>query len=345
MSLDPRPPADSAAAQPVLALLDGFRASKALFSAVELGLFDRLHQAPTSGPDLASSQGLEVHALERLLAFLASQGLIDRDPQGRWINLPPAERFLRSDSPETLVGYILYSDRILYRLWAHLPDALREGTNRWSQEFGQKDDIFDHFFATSEEKERFLQGMHGLGLLSSPSVVEAVEPGRFRRLADWGGGTAHLSIAACRRDPSLKAVVWDLPSVRPVAERYVREAGMSGRIVFEPGNFFQDAPPDADLVCLCRILHDWSEPKVRALLKRIYDALPDGGGLLIVEHVLDPDGRGPAGPALQSLNMLVCTEGRERTAAQYESLAREAGFADFRHRATGAPLDAMLALK
>ena len=48
---------------------------------------------------------------------------------------------------------------------------------------------------------------------------------------------------------------------------------------------------------------------------------------------------------MQSLNMLVCTEGRERTLSEYAVLLREAGFASVEGRRTGAVLDALLAVK
>jgi acetylserotonin N-methyltransferase len=48
---------------------------------------------------------------------------------------------------------------------------------------------------------------------------------------------------------------------------------------------------------------------------------------------------------LQSLNMLVVTEGMERSLSQYERLLREAGFAEVEGRRTGTPLDAILAVK
>ena len=48
---------------------------------------------------------------------------------------------------------------------------------------------------------------------------------------------------------------------------------------------------------------------------------------------------------MQSLNMLVCTEGRERTVSEYAALLREAGFSEVEGRKTGAPLDAVLAVK
>jgi acetylserotonin N-methyltransferase len=99
------------------------------------------------------------------------------------------------------------------------------------------------------------------------------------------------------------------------------------------------------LYAIGRILHDWSEDKIRLLLARIYAALPENGALLIAERLIDEDRRGPVGAHMQSLNMLVCTEGRERTLGEYEGLLRDAGFARVRGSVTGAPLDAVLAEK
>jgi acetylserotonin N-methyltransferase len=48
---------------------------------------------------------------------------------------------------------------------------------------------------------------------------------------------------------------------------------------------------------------------------------------------------------MQSLNMLVVTEGRERTLGQFEQLLRAAGFAEVTGRRTGVALDAILAVK
>ena len=73
--------------------------------------------------------------------------------------------------------------------------------------------------------------------------------------------------------------------------------------------------------------------------------MPAGGGLLIAETLLDDDKSGPVDSLLQSLNMLVCTEGRERTVAEYRHLLEGAGFTSVEARRTGAPLDAVLARK
>uniref|UniRef100_A0A8C6EIG8 Acetylserotonin O-methyltransferase n=1 Tax=Microcebus murinus TaxID=30608 RepID=A0A8C6EIG8_MICMU len=68
-----------------------------------------------------------------------------------------------------------------------------------------------------------------------------------------------------------------------------------------------------------------------------------GGGLLVVESLLDEDGRGPLTTQLYSLNMLVQTEGRERTPSQYRALLASAGFHGFQFKKTGGIYDAILA--
>lgn len=331
-------------AQVVLSLMDGFRASKAVFTAVSLGVFDHLHKSSATCDELARNLKCHPDALERILGACTGLGLLRRTG-GHYHNLPIATRFLRIESPETLSGYILYSDRISFRLWRHLEDAVREGSHRWEQEFGFTEDLFNHFFATEKDKQTFLAGMNGHGLLSSPAVVAAFDLSRFNQIVDLGGATGHLVIAACRRYPELRATVFDLATVTPITRNYVEQVGFEDRIKIQSGDFFTDPLPASDLYSLGRILHDWSEDKVRFLLRKICEHLPSGGGLLICERLLNEERDGPVSAYLQSLNMLLCTEGKERSPSEYESLTRAAGFSTFESRRTGQPVDVMLAVK
>jgi len=226
-----------------------------------------------------------------------------------------------------------------------MEDAMREGTPRWKQAFGVEGSIFDHFFRTEEAKETFVQGMHGLGILSSPKVVEAFDLSQFRRMADLGGATGHLAIAACERYPGLRAVVFDLPAVIESARVYARSSIASQRIEVMAGDFFDDELPEADLFAMGRILHDWPEDRIRALLAKIYRRLPVGGAILIAEKLLYEGKSGPISAQLQSLNMLLCTEGKERTQSEYRGLLENAGFRNVQSRITGSTLDAVLASK
>jgi acetylserotonin N-methyltransferase len=287
-----------------------------MFAAVKLGIFDGARPA-------------DHKALPRLLdACVALQLLEKRD--GAYVNTPESDKYLRSDSPDSLTGYIHYSNDALYPMWAHLEDAVREGTPRWKQTFGLEGGIFSGFFRSEESKRDFLKGMHGFGRLSSPAVAAAFDLSRFHRLIDLGGASGHLAEAVHERYPQIQTQVFDLPEV---ARLY------PGTIA---GDFFTDALPQADLYSVGRILHDWSDEKIHRLLARIHAALPEGGGLLIAEKLLEP---GYVAAHMQSLNMLIGTEGRERSTAQYEALLRAAGFSKVESRVTGAYLDALLAIK
>jgi acetylserotonin N-methyltransferase len=327
----------------VLDLIEAFRRSKAMFTAVSLGLFDRLEAGGTA-LELAAALQLNESALSRLLDGCVGLGLLSK--QGAWYsNTKSASAYLRRDSPDTLAGYILYSDQALFPLWNQLGEAIREGTNRWQPVFGGQGALFDHFFRTPEARATFLSGMHGLGRLSSPEIARVFNLNHFRHLVDLGGGTGHLAIAACERYGNLRATVFDLPAVVEHARPHLAASPAAGRLSVQAGDFFQDALPAADLYAVGRILHDWPEARIATLLAKIHAALPPGGALLVVESLLDEDASGPVSTQMQSLNMLVCTEGRERTEPEYRELLEAAGFAAIECRRTGAPLDAVLAFR
>ncbi|HMD83763.1 MAG TPA: class I SAM-dependent methyltransferase [Terriglobia bacterium] len=329
---------------PVLDLIQAFRRSKTMFTAVSFGIFDRLGDGAADAVLLAQELGANSDALQRLLDACVALGLLKK--QGAlYSNSPVAKTYLTRSSPNTLTGYILYSDRALYPLWGNLEPAIREGTNRWEQTFGGKASIFEHFFRTQEARRDFLSGMDGFGQLSSPAVVAAFDLSRFHRLVDLGGGTGHLALAACARYPQLQGAVFDLPAALLTAHEYLTLGKKEGQVGCIAGDFFTDPLPEADIFALGRILHDWSEEKVRFLLRKVWERLPSGGALLIAEKLLNDNKSGPLLALMQSLSMLVCTEGKERTLAEYTALLRQAGFARIEGKVTDAPLDAILAVK
>ena len=184
-------------AQTILDLIEAFRRSKAMFTAVRLGIFEQLAITPLSCSALASQLCWTAPPLSRLLDGCVALGLLEYDGE-HYLNTNAANRFLTNASPETLAGYIVYSDQSLYKLWDHLDDAIREGTNRWTQAFGSRSALFDHYFRNETSTRSFLGGMHGFGQLASPRIVSAFDLSQYKHLVDLGGATGHLSIAACK---------------------------------------------------------------------------------------------------------------------------------------------------
>jgi acetylserotonin N-methyltransferase len=328
----------------VLELIHAFRRSKAMFTAVRLGIFDQLASAPQSASQLAARLTLHAGALKRLLDGCVSLTLLEHEGE-LYRNSPTAARFLVTGSPATLAGYVSYSDQSLYQLWGGLEDAIREGTNRWTAVFGNRARLFDHYFRNESSTRSFLAGMHGFGQTTSALVVRAFDLSRFRHLVDLGGATGHLALAACLAYPEMKATVLDLPVVEKFALEHISDSPVATRIQFVAADFFADDLPPADLYALGRILHDWDDPRINILLNKISIKLPPGGGLLVAETLLNEDRSGPVQSLMQDLNMLVCTDGRERTESEYSALLQAAGFATVEFHHTGGLVDAILAVK
>jgi acetylserotonin N-methyltransferase len=328
----------------VLDLIEAFRRSKTMFAAVKMGVFDFLEAGPATASTVAAHIGANQDATERLLESCVGLKLLSKDG-ANFANTPEASAYLCSNSRYTMTGYINYSNDILMRLWLNLEDAIREGTNRWNQTFGLSGPLFDSFFPTEEKMRTFVMGMHGFGMLSSPGVAEAFDLSGFRHIADLGGATGHLTIAICERNPELRGTVFDFAKVLNVAREQIALSDARDRIECVAGDFFTDALPSADLYALGRILHDWSPEKIDILLRKIYEALPEGGALLIAEKLLNEEKTGPVPAQMQSLNMLICTEGKERSLGEYRELLARAGFRDVEGKLTGRPIDAVLARK
>ena len=174
-------------------------------------------------------------------------------------------RYLRSNSPDSLTGYIHYSNEALYPMWAHLEDAVREGTPRWKQTFGTEGGIFSGFFHRSTTKLEFLKGMHGFGRISSPAVAAAFDLGRFHRLIDLGGrkrssgrrGARALSPNADRR--------YSIFPKWPSSTRARSQATSS------PTRYRRRISTALD-----EYLHDWSGQNIHPLLAELHAALPAG---------------------------------------------------------------------
>jgi acetylserotonin N-methyltransferase len=182
--------------------------------------------------------------------------------------------------------------------------------------------------------------MHGLGMISSEIIAEAFDLSRFHKFVDLGGASGHLALAIQARYPEMEIAVFDVPAIIEAIRGHA-----DSRMKLFPGNFFTDSLPPADLYALGKVLHNTPGPESLQLLQRIHSALPESGGLLVVERLLDEERCGPLPVAMSSLNMLVASAGRERTFSEYRDLLAKAGFAAVECRKTGAPVDAILALK
>jgi uncharacterized protein YijF (DUF1287 family) len=142
-----------------------------------------------------------------------------------------------------------------------------------------------------------------------------------------GGAQGGVPVQLALAHKHLTGAAFDLPVVQPVYEEYVNSFGLEARLKFLPGDFFRDPMPQADVLILGHILHDWNLEKKHLLLQKAYAALPRRGALIVYDAMID-DGRSRnVMGLLMSLNMLIETPGGfDYTAADCRGWMKTTGF-------------------
>ena len=144
----------------------------------------------------------------------------------------------------------------------------------------------------------------------------------------------------------MRCTTFDLPVVEPIAKRTIEGAGLSDRVTAAAGDFFADPLPEADVITMGLILHDWNLERKMHLVKAAYDALPDGGAFIVIENLIDDGRRSNAFGLLMSLNMLIeFGDAFDYTGADFAGWCKEVGFKDTEVMPLAGPASAGIAYK
>jgi len=307
----------------------GFWASKTLLSAVEMQLFTEL--AKDSGDLEALQKRLGLHpraARDFLDALVALKFLERRD--GCYYNTPSTELFLDKRKPSYIGGVLEMASHRLYPFWGQLTTALRTGLPQNETKDGGPDP-FELLYADPARLKEFLKAMTGVSHGGNLAIARQFPWKNYKSAVDVGTAQGDLITQVALANPHIQGTGFDLPQVGPIFDDYVKSNGLSGRVQFSPGSFFDQPLPKADVVMMGHILHDWDLEVKRMLIRKAYEALPDGGAYIVYESIIDDDRSVSAFGLLMSLNMLIETGGGfDYTGADCAGWMKEAGFKETR---------------
>ena len=349
MTAEPRPQleADPSPAD-ILQIGMGFWASKTLLSAVELGVFTELAAGPMTGAELERALRLHPRATADFLDALVSLGMLARRGDGaggRYMNTPATALYLDRNSPRYVGGILEMANARLYPFWADLTPALRTGQPQNEIKHSGRP-MFDELYAEPARLEQFMDAMTGVSRGNFEAFAEKFDFSPYRTHADIGGATGQLASIVAARHPHLASASYDLPVVKPIAERRIAEAGLAGRVAAGEIDFLSDEFPAADLITMGMILHDWNLEHKKMLIAKAYRALPDGGALVAIENIIDDGRRENSFGLLMSLNMLVeFGDAFDFTGADFTDWCLEAGFKSCEILPLGGPASAAIAYK
>jgi hypothetical protein len=326
----------------------GFWASKALLSAVELGIFTYLADGSRTGRGLERALDIHPRGTYDFLDALVALGLLERDGDGmagQYRNTAETEAFLDRKSPQYIGGMLEMANARLYRYWADLTPALKTGKPQNEIKHSGRP-LFDELYADPRRLEQFMDAMTGISMANFNALAERFDFSPYSTLVDIGGASGQLSCSVARRHTHLSCRSCDLPVVKPIAERNICKHGLSERVQADVIDFLHDEFPKADIITMGMILHDWNLDRKKMLIAKAYRALPEGGALIAVENIIDDERRKNAFGLLMSLNMLIeFGDAFDFTGADFAGWCRDAGFAHCEVRHLAGPTSAAIAYK
>lgn len=320
----------------ILDELMGFMKTRTILTAADLDFFTKLDARPQSARELAEGMEINERAATRVLDSLTSLGLLKKE-SGRYF-LTETAAPLSSRHPETILPMLQHMSN-MWSNWSQLTETVQRGINPNLKPVIAAPD--------SEVTRAFIGAMHVIGSSLSRDIAASYNLTPYKCLLDIGGGSGTYTLAFLEKNPSMRAVIFDLADVIPMARERLEQAGLENRVRYFAGDFYRDElPKGCDIVLLSAIIHQNSQEENLDLFRKIYRALDEGGTVLIRDHIMDESRTRPPAGALFALNMLMHTRGGDTyTFNEVQEVLEQAGFTDVKLVRTGEKMDCLVEAK
>jgi ubiquinone/menaquinone biosynthesis C-methylase UbiE len=307
-------------------LIQSHRVSAVIYVAARLGLAELLRDGPQSLGELAKATGADERALGRLLTALSTIGICERTDEDSYA-LTEVGACLHGEAEQSFKGWAILEAEMLSKSWSGMLDSVMTG--KTAAELQGLANSFDLMSRTPGNVDKFNAAMTELTRLVTPDILRSYDFSEISHLMDVGGGSGELLGAIAQQNRQLRGTVFDLPRCAEVATKHLQQIGISDRVEFVAGDFFEAVPAIADAIILKSVIHDWNDARSISILRNCRRALPNSGKLLLVERLM-PEALALSDEhrahAMSDLNMLRGPGGCERTVGQYRELLDQSGF-------------------
>ncbi|XP_039134830.1 tricetin 3',4',5'-O-trimethyltransferase-like [Dioscorea cayenensis subsp. rotundata] len=307
-------------------------------AAIELNLFNIISAASPNSLSateitslLPSSTPSTPIMLDRILRLLSSYSILtcslSTDPISgavthRYAAAPVVKYLAQNEDGFTLSALgLMNQDKVLMESWYYLKDTVLNGGIPFNMAHGMTS--FEYHGTDPRFNKVFNEGMKNHSAIIMKRILEKYRGfDDVKVLVDVGGGVGGTLAQVVAKHKHIKGINFDLPHV-------ISEAAPIPGVEHIGGDMFESVP-SGDAIFMKWILHDWSDEHGLKILKNCWKALPENGKVILVECIL------PVAPentfAAQSvfhLDMIMLAHnpgGKERTAQEFESMAKQAGF-------------------
>lgn len=284
----------------IIDLANAFFESCVLFTASDLGVFEKLAEKDKADADTMAKE-LATNSLgtRLLLDACVAIGLLEKEGED-YQNTPESSLFLVPGSPGDLSEALRYN-RDVYSAWGHLSQLVQTGKPVERPEI--------HLGEDEDRTRIFVMAMHGRAMAIGQGLIPLLNLTGHKRLLDIGGGPGTFSVLLAQAYPEITCTVIDLPEVVKIADELIQQQEMETRIKTLAGDYHTtEFPGNNDVVNILGVLHQESPESIQDILGRSFSALEPGGVIHIMDMMTDASHTSPRFSALFAVNMALTTE-------------------------------------
>lgn len=312
------------------ATLFGAAGFQILNAGCELGLFSLLYNTlGLTAEEIATKLMLRSRPTEVLLLGTTALRLTSLH-DGRYRNAAILDEFMHDGSWEIILDMVAFEAHIVYEAQADFVDSLQRDDNVGLRRFpGQGNDLYHRLSSDPQLEQLFYRCMRSWSRLSNPVLTAKADLSDVTRVLDVGGGDAVNAIALAARNPRVQFTVLDLPGAAAIARRKIADHDLTTRITIYEADIFTDPyPPEHDCILFANQLLIWSPDENQRLLTKAYNALPDGGRVLVFSSMSNTTRDGPLYCALDNVYFSTLTAPASRIYRwdEYKGWLTKAGF-------------------
>lgn len=250
-------------------------------AALELDLFRQLGNEAKDTPTLAAVTGSVPSRLAMLLEVLRQIGIVE-EKQGKWSLAPMAKTMFVPEEAHPNLFMIPVAKAMNYlseAFYMKLADAIR-GKLDFKGEVPYPP-------VTREDNWYFEEIHRSNAYFAIKLLLEEADLSTAKTLVDVGGGIGDISAALLGKFTQLHSTILNLPGAIELVNENASEKGVGDRLHGAAVDIYRDTYPKADTVMFCRILYSANEQLTEMMCRKAYDALPEGGKILILDMIID----------------------------------------------------------
>lgn len=303
--------------------VNAYQRTAAIKAALELDAFTAIGEGKQTPQEIAARCETSERGMRVLCDYLTLIGFLTKE-EGRYNLTPDSAVFLDRRSPAYMGSTLEFLlSPMLVNGFENLADAVRKGGT-----------VIPEGGTVAPENPvwvKFAKAMVPMMAMPAQMIAKMVgdKEGAKLKVLDIAAGHGLFGISIAQQNPEAEVVALDWPNVLEVAKENARSVGVSDRYSTIEGSAFDvDYGSGYDLVLLTNFLHHFDQKTCESLLRKVYNALNEGGRAVTLEFVPNEDRVSPPIPAAFSMMMLGSTpSGDAYTFAELEQMFKNAGFA------------------